>query len=484
MDDDLCFRPVRELVGLVRDRAVSVTELVGAHLARIDAVNPRLNAIVSADRARTLREAAEADAAIARGDRLGPLHGIPAAFKDTHDTAGMRTTYGSPLFAEHVPTADDVVVDRMRRAGVITLGKTNVPEWAAGGNTFNPVFGPTLNPYDTSRTCGGSSGGAAVALATGMAATCEGSDLGGSLRTPASFCNVIGLRPAPGRVPSVPLDFGWQTLSVRGPMGRTVDDVALLLSVLAGPDPRDPIALETDGGVFADVEPANLRGLRVAWSPDLGGLVDVDRDVVDVLEGRLATLAGLGCVVEEACIDLRGADAAFRTLRAWMFAHGMAVFHREHRDRLKPSLVWNIEAGQALSAADVAAAIQTQTKLFHRACRFFGTYDLLVTPAAQVLPFPVDQEYPPVIGGRATDNYLDVLSAAYHITMTGCPALSMPAGFSAGGLPVGMQFVGPHRAERRLLSIAKAFEAATGFGDRRPDLAALTARTDDAAAPR
>lgn len=471
MDTDLCWRPIRELAGMVRDKQISVTELVRAHLARIDAVNPAINAIVTTDPERSLREAAAADAAIAEGRPLGPLHGIPAACKDTHDTEGMRTTYGSPLLARNVPVADDIVVARMRRAGAIVLGKTNVPEFAAGGNTFNPVFGPTLNPYDRTRSAGGSSGGAAAALATGMAATCEGSDLGGSLRTPASFCNVVGLRPTAGRVPDVPLQFGWQTLSVRGPMGRTVDDVALLLSALAGPDPRNPIALDTEGGEFADVAPIGLSGLRVAWSPTLGGLVDVDDAVLDALRPQLAVLEDLGCVVEEACIDLNGAGEAFRTLRAWMMAYGMADAYREHRDQLKASLVWNIEQGLDLSGRDIAAAMETQTRLFHNARRFFRTYDLLVTPAAQVLPFDVTQEYPPVIGGHATHDYLDLLAAAYHITMTGVPALSMPAGFTAAGLPVGLEFVGPHRSERRLLAIARTYESATRFADRHPDVA-------------
>lgn len=468
MDSELCFLPIRELSTLIRHRDISVTELVQAHLRRIEQVNPAINAIVTMDPERSLREAADADVAIAAGAPLGLLHGIPAAFKDTHDTAGMRTTYGSPLFADHVPQRDDIVVARMRAAGVITLGKTNVPEWATGANTFNPVFGKTRNPYDHTRTAGGSSGGAAAALASGMAATCEGSDLGGSLRTPASFCNVVGLRPAPGRVPDVPLAFGWQTMSVRGPMGRTVDDVALLLSAISGPDPRNPIALESDGTEFARIEPADLRGLRVAWSPDLGGDVDVDSDVIDALLPQLATLEALGCVVEQASIDCTGADDAFRVLRAWKLAYGMDADYREHRDQLKQSLIWNIEAGLPLSGRDIAAATETQTRMFHNARRFFRDHDVLVVPAAQTLPFNVDDEYPRMIGGKPTSTYLDCLRMAADITMTGCPAICLPAGFSGSGLPVGVQFVGPHRSENRLLSIGKAFEAATGFAQRRP----------------
>jgi amidase len=473
MDDELCWRPIRELSGLIRDRRISVSELVGEHLARIERANPSVNAIVTMDPDRSLREASAADAAIARGDALGPLHGIPAAFKDTHDTAGMRTTQGSPLFADRIPATDDLVIDRMRRAGAITLGKTNVPEFAAGSNTFNALFGATRNPYDLTRTSGGSTGGSAAALITGMAAACEGSDLGGSLRTPASFCNVVGLRPTPGRVPDVPTQFGWQTLNVRGPIGRTVDDVALVLSVISGPDPRNPLALEQDGAAFAELTPADLRGLRVAWSPDLGGRVDVDRGVIAVLEQQLGVLEALGCRIEEACIDLDGADSAFRTLRSWMFNYAMREHYRDRRDQLKPSLIWNIEEGRDLTGSDVAAAVETQTTVFHNARTFFETHDLLALPAAQTLPYPVDDEFPTVIGGNPATTYLDCLRLAYSISMTGCPAMSVPAGFSAAGLPVGLQLVGPHRQEHRLLSIARAYEEATAFGRRLPDMAAM-----------
>jgi amidase len=262
--------------------------------------------------------------------------------------------------------------------------------------------------------------------------------------------------------------FGWQSLAVRGPMGRTVDDVAMVLSVISGPDPRNPIAL--DATVPADVNPADLRGKRVAWSPDLGGAVDVDPAVLDVLGAQLSTLAGLGCNVEEACIDFDGADEAFRTLRAWTFAYSMDEEIRTHRDELKPSLLWNIEQGQFLSGRDVAAAIEAQTVLYQRAQRFFERYDLLVLPTVQVPPFPVTEEYPAEVAGRPQATYLDWMRSAYDVTMTGCPALSLPAGFTAGGLPVGIQFVGPHRAEAWLLAAGMAFEEATGFGATRPDV--------------
>jgi amidase len=469
VSDEIWWRPIRELAAMVRDRQVSVTELVMHHLRRVDATNPTVNAIVTTDPERSLREAAAADAAVARGDRIGPLHGLPAAFKDTHDTEGMRTTYGSPIFADHVPTADALVVERIRGAGAITIGKTNAPEFGAGSHTFNQVFGLTRNPYALDRSAGGSSGGAAAALATGMVAVADGGDMGGSLRNPAAFCNVVGLRPTPGRVPEATDQFGWQTLAVTGPMGRTVDDVAVLLSVISGPDPRSPIALDDDGTEFADIRPADPRGLRVAWSADFGGTVDVDTDVLDVLAPHRTTLTDLGCHVDEACIDLSGADEAFRTLRAWTFAHHMADTLREHRDRLKPSLVWNIEQGQQLTGQDVARAVETLTVLYRRAHEFFQHHDLLVLPTTQVTPFPADLEYPTEVAGHPQSTYLDWMRSAYAVTMTGCPALSLPAGFTPAGLPVGIQFVTRQRTESRLLSIAKTFEQATGFHHRHPD---------------
>jgi amidase len=473
VDDDLCLVPVRRQAALIRSGEVSSTELVGAHLARIAAVNPRINAIVTLDPERALAEAAAADAAIARGDAVGPLHGLPAAIKDTHATAGMRTTHGSPLHADDVPAQDDLHVARIRAAGAIVLGKTNVPEFAMGSHTFNTLFGPTRNPYDPALSVGGSSGGAAAALATGMAAVCDGSDLGGSLRNPASFCNVVGLRPSPGRVPEVTDAFGWQALSVKGPMGRTVDDAALLLSVVAAPHPGSPLSFEQDGGQFAAVEPADLAGLRVAWAPDLGGAVVVDPVVRATIASQVDLLERLGCVVEEASIDFGGADEAFRTLRAWSLAHRMHDAIRDHRDRLKASLVWNIEAGQPLSGRDVALAAETQTQMYHRAREFFTRYDVLVAPAACTVPFPVELEYPPSIDGVPQTTYLDWLRVASDVTMTGCPALAVPAGFTDAGLPVGVQLVGPHRAERRLLGIGLTLEQANPAARRRPDLTAL-----------
>jgi amidase len=472
MTDDaaVCFLPVREQAALVAAGTISARELLALYLDRIGSLNPAVNAIVTFDPGRALRGAALADEALARGEPLGPLHGLPVAFKDTHDTAGMRTTYGSPLFAGHVPDADDPVVGRMRQAGSVTVGKTNAPEFGAGGHTFNQLFGVTRNPFDLGRTAGGSTGGTAAALAAGLIAAGEGSDLGGSLRTPASFCNVVGLRPSPGRVPALPGPFAWQPLGVSGPIGRTVDDVALVMSVISQPDSRSPLAPDQGGAGFGSLRPAELRGLRVAWAPDVGGQVPVDADVLEVLGSALSTLAGLGCEVDPACIDFAGADHAFRTLRAWMFAYTMGDHIRNHRDQLKPSLLWNIEQGQPLTGQEVAAATASQSALFDRAREFFQHYDVLALPSAPVTPFPVELEYPAAIAGRPQQDYLEWLALASHVSVTGCPAVSVPAGFTPGGLPVGIQFVGPYRSDQRLLSIAMAFEEATQAGRRRPDV--------------
>ena len=466
MTEDICFWTAGRIAAAVREREVSCREVVTAHLAQVERVNPRVNAVVTLVAERALEEADRADQDTAAGRPTGPLHGLPVAHKDTHATGGVRTTHGSRLLVDNVPAADELVVERIRRAGAITIGKTNVPEFAAGSHTFNELFGTTLNPYDPTRSAGGSSGGAAAALATGMHPIADGSDMGGSLRNPASFCNVVGMRPSVGRVPSYPTLLPWGTLGVQGPMARTVDDVALLLGVLAGPDPRAPLA---HGDTWAGpLEERDLTGLRVAWSPDLGGSVPVESDVRETLEAALGVFTDLGCRVEEACPDFSGADETFRTLRAWQFdlTHGHLL--AEHRDVLKPSLVRNVEAGSSLTGHEVAVAHRRQGELFHRVREFFKTYDVLLLPVSQVAPFPADQEYPEVVAAEPQDDYLGWMRSASHVSLTGCPALSLPAGFTPTGLPVGLQVVGPHRSDRPVLEVAKAFEAVTRYADRRP----------------
>ncbi|HEY6934653.1 MAG TPA: amidase [Marmoricola sp.] len=450
----------REMAEAIRARDISARELLELHLERIAERNPELNAIVSLDEERAREGAARADETTALGLDTGPLHGLPFAFKDTHDVAGWRTTYGSPLFADHVPAVDALVVERVRRAGVVVLGRTNVPEFAAGSHTFNRVFGTTLNPADPSRSAGGSTGGGACALATGMVPLADGSDMGGSLRNPASFCGVVGLRPSLGRVPDWPSDNYWETTATSGPMARNVGDLALLLSVIAGPDPRVPTALGDPGAAFAPPLHGSLSGLRVALSVDLGGTLEVDDEVAAVVEGSASVFESAGAVVRRAHPALDEAEDCFRTLRAWHFQASFGDLLREHPDGFKQSLADNIRAGEPLTGADVARAYAQRSALSERMRGFFARHDLLVLPTSQVPPFPADQEYPSAINGRPMQSYLDWMRSAYFITVTGCPALSLPAGTTPDGLPVGIQLVAPFGADRRLLEVATAVETA------------------------
>jgi amidase len=468
--DDLCLRPATELAAMLRAREISARELLDAHLDRIKRLNPAVNAVVTLDAEGARAAADAADAALTAGADVGPLHGLPVAHKDTHATGGMRTTWGSPLHPETVPLRDELVVARLGAAGAIRVGKTNVPEFAAGSHTFNPLFGATHNPYRHGLSAGGSSGGAAAALAAGFVPLAEGSDMGGSLRNPAAFCNVVGLRPTPGRVPTWPATMGWSQLSVQGPMGRTVADVALQLSVLAGPDPRVPISLSDDPAGFAAPLPERLDGLRVAWTPDLGGRVTVDPAITAVLAPSVGVLESLGASVEEDCPDLSGADEVFGTLRAWLFEASFGEISRRSPEKVKESIRWNAEMGAKLAGPDLACAEQLHTTLYERMVAFFERYDVLLTPTTQVLPFPVEMEYPTEIAGVHQDNYLEWMRSCTMISATGCPALSVPGGFTDDGLPVGLQIIGAPRADRRVLEVGHAFERATHFCERRPAL--------------
>jgi amidase len=468
--DDLCFRPATELAGMLRGREISARELLDAHLSRIERFNPAVNAVVTLDAGGARAAADAADAALAAGETVGPLHGLPVAHKDTHATGGMRTTWGSPLHADTVPLRDELIVARYKAAGAIRVGKTNVPEFAAGSHTFNPVFGVSHNPYRHGLSVGGSSGGAAAALAAGFVPLADGSDMGGSLRNPAGFCNVVGFRSTPGRVPTWPTSLGWSQLSVQGPMGRTVADVALQMSVVAGADPRVPISLSDDPAGFAADLPSSLAGLRVAWAPDLGGRVTVDPAITAVLASVGGVFESLGASVEEACPDLKDADDVFGTLRAWIFDTNYGEISRRTPEKVKESIRWNAEMGAKLTGADLARAEVAHTKLYERMVAFFERYDVLLAPTTQVLPFPVELEYPTEIGGMPQDNYLEWMRSCTIISATGCPALSVPGGFTDDGLPVGLQIIGAPRADRRVLEVGHAFEQATRFGDRRPDL--------------
>ncbi|HEV8144221.1 MAG TPA: amidase [Methylomirabilota bacterium] len=471
MNTELCFLTATELARRIRAREVSVTEVVGAHLAQIERVNPRVNAIVTLTAERALAEARAKDAELASGGATpGPLLGLPIAHKDLLQTAGIRTTYGSPIYRDHVPDTDALLVERVRAAGAITIGKSNTPEFGAGSQTFNTVFGRTINPYDVTKTCGGSSGGAAVALACGMVPLADGSDLGGSLRNPASFCNVVGLRPSLGRVPVWPSESAWLGLSVQGPMARTVEDVALLLSVISGPDARAPQAIAESGARFREPLPRNFRGVRIAWSRDLGGL-PIDRRIATVVGSQRATFDALGCVVEEGQPDFSDAREIFQAWRAWSFFLKYGALLVEHRHEMKDTVVWNIEQGLKLTGPDLARAEAKRTALYHSVRTFMERYPFLVLPVTQVPPFDVAQPYVTEINGVPLPTYIDWMRVCSDITVTGLPAISVPCGFTEDGLPVGIQIVGRHRDEWGVLQLAYAFQQATGVWKRRPALA-------------
>ncbi|MGH3506468.1 MAG: amidase [Nocardioidaceae bacterium] len=466
------YSTARAMAAAVAAREISARELLEVHLERIEATNPQVNAIVSLDVERARAAATEADQQLVTGIEPGPLHGLPFAFKDTHEVAGWRTTFGSPLRADYVPKRDELVVERIRAAGAIVIGKTNVPEWAAGSHTFNPIFGATVNPFDLTRSAGGSSGGAAAALASGMVPLADGSDMGGSLRNPASFCNVVGLRPSVGRVPSWPTVNGWELTSVAGPMARNVEDLALLLSVMAGPSRRAPLSLETSGTAFGPPLEGDLAELRVALTVDLGGLFEVDSVVAETVLAQRAVFEESGAKVETAAPVLHNADAAFRTLRAWVFQYRFRTLLDKRPEAFKPSLRDNILLGADLTGFDVARAYQQLTSIQDRMREFFEQYDVLAMPVSQVPPFSAELEYPQDINGTPQPTYLDWMKSAYIITVTGCPAISVPAGFTPEGWPIGLQLVAAPRHERRLLEIAHAYEQATRTGDRRPSLGA------------
>jgi len=465
---ELCFTSGAELARLVRARQVSAREVMQAHLAQIARVNPRVNAIVAKlDDDRCLALADEADRRLARGENVGPLHGLPWAFKDLEAAVGFPCTRGSPIFKDDMPKEDTVLVERLRRAGVVPIGKTNVPEFGMGSHTYNKVYGTTLNPYDLTKSAGGSSGGAAVSLATGMLPLVDGSDLGGSLRNPGNFNNVVGFRPSVGLVPDAPNAMPFVGFAVKGPLARSVSDVAFLLSVMAGFDPRDPAGYPSDPSLFARPLDRDLKGVRVAWCPDLGGL-PLDRRVRAVLDGQRKTFESIGGIVEDACPDLSGADEVFLTLRLWMSWNGLGDVLARHREEMKPEAVWQIESGSRFSGADVARAMQKHGEILERMRRFDEKHEFLACAVNQVPPFDAKLDWPHEIEGVKMENYVAWMKTASRITTTFRPAISVPAGFTDGGLPVGVQIVGRYRDDLGVLQMAHAFEQATGFGRKRP----------------
>ena len=463
---ELVFMPATELAARLKRKDVSAREVLSAHIAQIERLNPRLNAIVTTAFDRAMADAARADEAMARGAPLGALHGLPIAHKDLVETQGIRTTRGSPFYRDFIPTQDAPIIRRMRAAGAVTLGKTNTPEFGAGSHTFNTIFGPTRNPYDTGKSCGGSSGGAAVALAAGMVPIADGSDTGGSLRNPAAFCNIVGFRPSPGRVYTGAST--WNPLSVSGPMGRTVGDAALLLSVQAtGNDLSSPLAITEDGARFAAPLDRNFRGVRVAWWRGLGG-IPFERDVINVVNATRSVFEQLGCVVEDAEPSFEGVDEAFPTLRHLSYHASYAAMARQRPEWIKETIHWEIREAERQTAADVARASARQARAYADAQLFFSRYEFFVLPVTQVMPFDVDIAYPTNVAGTPMSTYIDWMRSCWYITFMANPAISVPAGFSPSGLPVGLQIVGRHRADWSVLQLAHAFEGATGHWKKRP----------------
>lgn len=468
--NDVCFESATVLASRIRRKELSALEVMTAHLAQIERVNPAVNAMVTLMPEQALAGARAADDALARGTAIGPLHGLPIAHKDLEETKGIRTTFGSRLFRDYVPTHNTLQVSRLQVAGAISIGKTNTPEFGAGSQTYNEVFGATLNPYDPALTCGGSSGGAAVALACGMVPLADGSDFGGSLRNPASFCNVVGFRTAPGRVPIYPAALGWWTLSVVGPMARTVADVALMLSVTAGPDRRAPISIAEPGARFAGSLERDFRGVRLAWSRDLGGL-PVDPRVTAVLEAQRSIFGDLGCRLEDNEPDFGGADEVFEGWRAWSSHSRHAEAVARHRELYKETIVAEVERGAKLTGPELARLERTRTAIFQRVSAFMETYEFLLLPVVQVPPFDVRERYVSAINGVPMTTYIDWMKTCYYISVTGLPAISVPCGFTPEGLPVGLQIVGRHQDELGVLQLARAFERSTEHWRRRPALA-------------
>jgi Asp-tRNA(Asn)/Glu-tRNA(Gln) amidotransferase A subunit family amidase len=466
---ELSWTSAVELAAAIRARRLSPVEITQAVLARIEAINPRLNAYCTVAAERALAEARAAEAAVMRGDALGALHGLPISFKDLTPTAGLRTTMGSRIFEHWVPEEDAVVVERARRAGAVVLGKTNTPEFGCKGVTDNLIFGHTRNPWNLDRIAGGSSGGAAAAVAAGLGPLAEGSDLAGSIRIPAAVCGVVGFKPSLGRVPLWPALNGWTGFSSVGPITRTVADAALLLSVWAGPDDRDPRSLPATGEDFARAVEGGARGLRVAWSPDLGG-ASVDPEVRRLTEAAAKAFVDLGCRVEEEHPPVGDAMDLFMDLTAPGRAAGMAAHLPRWRDQLDPMLLLRLDRAERMSAVDGERATHRRTAFWHSVRRLFERHDVLLTPTTSAAAFPIGQTFPAEIDGRPLSNQLEWFPFTYPFAITGQPAISVPAGFTAEGLPVGLQIVGRRFADATVLRAAAAFEAARPWAQRRPSL--------------
>jgi amidase len=463
-DATLARTSATKLTALIRARKVSPVEVLDAHLAVIARLNPRLNAVVTlaADTARI--EARAAEAAVMSGAALGPLHGLPFAVKDVTETAGIRTTYGSPLFRDHVPDQDAEVVRRLKAAGAIMLGKTNTPEFATGASTVNAVFGATRNPWNAALGPAGSSGGSAVAVATGMVPLAQGTDFGASIRVPAAFCGIVGIRPTPGLIPNHPMPLAWDPGQVHGPLARGAEDAALMLDAMVGFSPLSPISVAPPWRSARDavVAARDARGLRVAYASDIAG-IGVDREIDAICGAAARRLADAGAQVETIAFDASDGREPYLAWRgAWMV--GQQFRHLARLEAFGDNLRGNVAAGLKITARDLAAAEQTRLAVFHRFRELFERYDVLLTPAAPVKPFPVETNFPTEIDGRRLENYVDWLAPAFLVTLVSLPAGSVPAGLTRDALPVGLQIVAPRFGEPLILSVAKLVRQANPIG--------------------
>jgi amidase len=467
-DTDICFMSARQMAELIRRKKLSAQEVMQAHLRQIERVNPKVNAIVTLVPAdQLMAQALATDESLAKGNWLGPLHGLPVGVKDLHETKGIRTTFGSPLYKDYVPESDCLLVQREKNAGGIVVGKTNVPEFGLGSQTFNPVFGPTRNPYDVTKTCGGSTGGGSVALACGMVPLADGSDFGGSLRNPPNFCNVVGLRPSPGRVPNTPNHLGWFPLSVFGPVARNVTDCAFFLSVLAGFDRHSPISIDQPASQFAQpLGGRSFKGVRVAMFKDMG--LPWEPEVKQAVAAQRKVFESLGCIVEEAEPDFRDAHESFLAWRHWTVEQGFGDILEANSDKLNEFVHWHVEEGRKLKGPYLSRLEAKRTALYQRVRQFLEKYEFFVLPVNQVLPFDVKTHYPTEIAGVKMETYIDWMRSAYYISAVGNPALAVPCAFSASGLPIGLQIVGRHHDDWGVLQMGYAFEQATNIGKRRP----------------
>ena len=468
---DLVMMDAATLSRAIHARKISCVEVMNAYLDHVDALNPKVNAIVALqDRGSLLAQARERDAQLMRGESMGPLHGLPHAVKDLQAVRGIRTTMGSPILKDFVPSADALMVERLRDAGAIFIGKTNTPEFGLGSHTYNPVYGVTRNAYDPKYSAGGSSGGAAVTLALRMLPLADGSDYGGSLRNPAGWNNVFGFRTSIGRIPNDARD-GWlPSMAVTGPMARNVTDLAMLLSVQAGFDARVPLSLDGDGKGYQQRLEANLKGKRIAWGGDFMGHTPCEPEVLSVCRSSLRTFESMGCLVEDAVpeFDIEAVWQAAIRLRGWQQGSSLLAYYNDPAKRamLKPEAIFEIETGLRQSAYDITAASALRTAWSQAVRRFLERFDYIVVPTAQVFPFDVDQHWPQEIAGQKMQTYHEWMKGALLVTMSGCPALAAPAGFSSRGLPIGIQLIAPNRQEFSCLQLAYAYESAAGLVNR------------------